>query len=104
MYGYFDESIVDVENKKYCFLGFIAYNKKCTEKLIHNESSKTKHTLQNKKEIKYTNIRKQNIRDNILDKIKQQAEYYSFDFSEITEKQDIHKTVNMIIHKELTKF
>lgn len=78
MYGYFDESIVTINGKKYCFLGFIVYRKKCTEKIIHFESSKAKYFLQNKQDIDCKNIKI--LYDRVSYRIEKQEIYNKFTF------------------------
>ncbi len=104
MYGYMDESIITIDGKKYCFLGFIVFSEKCLENIILNEFAKSRSTLKNRPEIKYIDPRDENLRDKVMEKIKEKAIYFDTTYLEITKDNNIHKVINTLIHTVLTKY
>lgn len=104
MFGYMDESILVIHRVKYLVLSFIVFKSKQTENIILKEFNRTKSTLKNKKEIKYSNVRDSKIKEVILEKIKNGSHYYSFEICKISSDVDIHTHINLQIQKILEKF
>ncbi len=97
MYIYFDESFVILNGIKYVFLGCIAYRKECTENIIYKFFSKSKLKLKHRKEIKFSNLRNPNIKDNILKAIKKGSLFHHSTCVIIKEQDNIHRIINSLI-------
>jgi hypothetical protein len=104
MYGYFDESIITVDGIKYLFLGFIVFNRKQNENMILREFSKTKSKLKNKPEIKYSNVRDFNIKEQVLKKIKSASTYFDTVSFEINSRENIHSLTSRLVTNILSKY
>ena len=104
MYGYFDESIVSVDGKKYITLGAVFSNTQFFKNEILNHLRKIKNISRDKKEIKYTNIRNKKVREEVVQKIKKVTKVSLFMSAEIKNNKEIHFHINTLLTEILTKF
>jgi hypothetical protein len=104
MYIYFDESIISIEKEKYVTVGCIAYEKELKNNLILKEFSKTRSTLKNKKEIKFSNVRNHALRNKILEKIKKESIFYFTETLKLENSKDIHDNINLAMTNSLVSF
>ncbi len=94
MYGYFDESIIELDGVKYVTVGAIFYENICKENTVNRVFSKIKKE-EFKKEIKYKNIRNQRVRGLVLKEIKHRAIFYLSKTKRL--ENDIHDTINILL-------
>lgn len=104
MYGYFDESILYLNGKKYLFLGFIVYRENCLDSVIKRELIKVNSPLRNRPEFKFSDAKEDKLKERILDKVKKSCLYFDSSFMEIKSNADIHMIVNKLIEKILAKY
>jgi len=104
MYIYFDESFVVSNGIKYVFLGCIAYRTECTENTIYKFFSKSKLKLKHREEIKFSNVRNPNIKDNILRSIKKGSLFHHSAYTITQEQDNIHHIINSLIENCLQEF
>jgi len=102
MYGYFDESIIQIDGKRIIFVAGIFYKNKPNTNLIFKEFYKTRSTLKFKNEIKFSNVRNVKIRDRIIKNILAETEFYNVSAKIISES--IHDCINECIIEILTKY